>query len=194
MLLKLQRNTDHVYNCFTLFDFHFETNYIFYFLDHREPDRTMGADLDSDSITTSLSNNLSGTTHVLQIARSATSTQYPYGKPEIIVQPKQEWNVRYLKDLIQKVKKERKKKKNNGKHQKKRTQLNKEKKRKFIGLLQGVGPQRSRIQVKVSCSFASITIEIVKFLVVLRFPLKRHERCILVVRLELLQIKIIVQK
>jgi hypothetical protein len=70
------------------------------------------------------------------------TTEVLYGEPEIVVQPKKDWKTRYSKDLILKPKKEA-----NGKP---RQQSEEEQKTKFIGLLQGVGDQRSRITTKVN--------------------------------------------
>jgi hypothetical protein len=80
-----------------------------------------------------------------QIISTSTSTQFVYVEPKIVIQPKEDWNTRYPKDLIPKSKKEA-----TGKPRKKRKQTDKKQNTKFIGLLQGVGGQRSRIKVKVN--------------------------------------------
>jgi len=77
-----------------------------------------------------------------QTISTSTSTQFVYVEPQIVIQPKADWKTRYPKDLIPKSKK-----KPIGKTRK---QTGKEQKTKFIGLLQGVGNQRSRIKVKVN--------------------------------------------
>jgi hypothetical protein len=106
----------------------------------------------SDQPSSSTSALLSSTTEVPQDVPAQTSTQVVYGKPEIDIEPKPDWKCRYPKDLIPTSKKEPDKKpKKKPKYQRKTTKLNKEKKMKFIGLLQGVGNQRSRIRVKVRC-------------------------------------------
>jgi hypothetical protein len=78
-------------------------------------------------------------------APAPSLTPVLYGNPEISTHPKQNWNSRYPTDLISKPKKQVKQ--NLGEKQRKKG--NKEKEIQFIGLLQGVGNQRSRIQVKV---------------------------------------------
>ncbi len=52
--------------------------------------------------------------------------QFPYPKPDVIIQPKEEWHRRYMKDVG----------------------------RRKMPLLSGDGPQRTPIRVKVSyCSY-----------------------------------------
>jgi len=75
-------------------------------------------------------------------APAPSLTPIVYGNPEISKHPKQNWNSRYPTDLISKQVKQKL-----GKKQRK--QGNKEKEIQFIGLLQGIGGQRSRIQVEV---------------------------------------------
>jgi hypothetical protein len=87
-----------------------------------------------------------------QTISTSTSTQFVYVEPKIIIQPKEDWKTRYPKDLIPKSKKEAtgKPRKRPKYIRKKRKQTDKKQNTKFIGLLQGVGGQRSRIKVKVN--------------------------------------------
>ncbi|CAF3461513.1 unnamed protein product [Rotaria sp. Silwood1] len=117
-----------------------------------ESDRVTQADQISVDTSISTSTHLSKTTEVLQIVLSQTTTQYSYEKPEIVIQPKQDWNPRYPKDLIIKPTNEAYKNLQVKRKYRRKTnkRMNKKEQRKFIGLLQGVGNQRSHIQVKVA--------------------------------------------
>jgi hypothetical protein len=64
---------------------------------------------------------------------TSTITEFSHEKPLIIIEPKEDWLTRLLSDLIPKFDKK----------------AGKEKVR--MPLLQGVGGQRTRIQIKVSC-------------------------------------------
>ena len=75
-------------------------------------------------------------------APSSASIIYPAQK--IIIKPKPNWIVRYAKDLILKLKKPTK--------GTRRPQTKKTDKKRFTGLLQGIGSQRSQIKVKVKFS------------------------------------------
>ncbi|CAF3644988.1 unnamed protein product [Rotaria sordida] len=117
-----------------------------------ESNRVTQADQISVDTSSSILTHLSTTTGVPQIVLPQTSTQYSCKKPEIVTEPKQDWHPRYPKDLIPKPKnKVNKNPKVNPKYQRKTNKhINKKEQRKFIGLLQGVGGQRSHIQVKVT--------------------------------------------
>ncbi|CAF3439913.1 unnamed protein product [Rotaria sp. Silwood1] len=117
-----------------------------------ESDRVTQADQISVDTSISTSTHLSKTTEILQIVLSQTTTQYSYEKPEIVIQPKQDWNPRYPKDLIIKPTNEAYKNLQVKRKYRRKTnkRMNKKEQRKFIGLLQGVGNQRSHIQVKVA--------------------------------------------
>ncbi|CAF4808448.1 unnamed protein product [Rotaria sp. Silwood1] len=114
-----------------------------------ESDRVTQADQISVDTSISTSTHLSKTTEILQIVLSQTTTQYSYEKPEIVIQPKQDWNPRYPKDLIIKPTNEAYKNLQVKRKYRRKTnkRMNKKEQRKFIGLLQGVGNQRSHIQV-----------------------------------------------
>ncbi|CAF0946425.1 unnamed protein product [Rotaria sordida] len=114
-----------------------------------ESNRFTQADQISVDTSSSILTHLSTTTGVPQIVLPQTSTQYSCKKPEIVTEPKQDWHPRYPKDLIPKPKnKVNKNPKVNPKYQRKTNKhINKKEQRKFIGLLQGVGGQRSHIQV-----------------------------------------------
>jgi hypothetical protein len=90
--------------------------------------------------------------HISAHISTSTSTQVVYVEPEVVIHPKPDWKSRYPKDLIPKPKQEAKRKLGKTpKHQRKtRRQIDKEMKIKIIGLLQGVGSQRTQIKVKVS--------------------------------------------
>jgi hypothetical protein len=105
-----------------------------------ESDRVREADQIPDQTLPATLTLLSNTS-----APAPSLTPILYGNPEISKHPKQNWNSRYPTDLISKPKKQAKQKL--GKKQRK--QGSKEKEIQFIGLLQGLGGQRSRIQVEV---------------------------------------------
>jgi len=67
-------------------------------------------------------NHLSTTTQVTPIIKGPALPQFSYAEPEIIIQPKEEWHRRYMRDV--------------GKRK--------------MPLLSGDGPQRTSIPVKVS--------------------------------------------
>lgn len=78
-----------------------------------------------------------------------------YDEPTITVQPKSDWKSRYPKDLIlkPKIKSQRQPKKGSKRKRNTRKQIKKIGDTISIGLLQGVGNQRSLIELKVNCSF-----------------------------------------
>jgi hypothetical protein len=92
-----------------------------------ESDRVGQADQISARMPSSSSTHLSNTMRDSQTIPASPLTQVLYKEPEIVIQPKKDWHPRYPKDLIPKQK------------------------TKIMGLLQGVGGQRTRIKVKVSC-------------------------------------------
>lgn len=90
------------------------------------------------------STHLSIPTQGSSMVLTSSSTEVIYMEPKIVVQPKPDWKSRYPKDLIVKPKKEAQ-----NKPKCTRKQSNKKENTPFIGLLQGAGSQRSRIQIKV---------------------------------------------
>jgi hypothetical protein len=119
-----------------------------YLVQLNETDRVREADQISAHISSSSSTHLSNAMQDSQTIPASPSTQYACEKPKIVTNPKKDWKTRYPKDLIPKPKKEAKKKPRKQTNKKPRKQTGKES--KFIGLLQGVGGQRSQIKVKVN--------------------------------------------
>ncbi|UJR37547.1 hypothetical protein I4U23_030248 [Adineta vaga] len=74
----------------------------------------------------------SDTVHVPQSIPTPMSTSISYAKPEILKQPQENWKIRYPRDIIPQQ--------NTGAQENGKI---------FTGLLQGVGSQRSQIEVKV---------------------------------------------
>jgi len=70
-------------------------------------------------------NHLSITTQVTPIVHAPTSPQFSYAQPEIIIQPKEEWHLRYMRDVGTRE----------------------------MSFLSGDGSQRTPIRVKVSYYF-----------------------------------------
>ena len=89
--------------------------------------------------------DVSNTMEHSQTVPAPSSTPIVYVEQEIVKQPKPDWIARYAKDLILVPKKQKEAK---GKTRKRKT---KKKETKFIGLLQGVGGQRSPIEMTGSC-------------------------------------------
>ena len=94
-----------------------------------------------------------------QTSHAPALTSTSYAKPEIEVQPKSDWKLRYAKELIpserknseKKCKVKRKKPGHKSKVKRKtRKQIKKERMVKFIELLHGVGDKGSQIKVKVN--------------------------------------------
>ena len=106
-------------------------------------DRVTEADQNSLPTTNPASMDVSNTMENSQTVPARLTTPIVYVEQKIVKQPKPDWTARYPKDLILVPKKSKK-----GIRKPRRLTI-KKKDTKFVGLLQGVGGQRSRIKVKV---------------------------------------------